>query len=465
MTATRFPATSLLAFLALVAAGGALAQPGQTGADLPFGSFGRGVNFGNALEAPREGEWGLTLREDYVRAIADAGFDTVRLPVKWSAHAAPQAPYTIDPAFLARVDEVVGWILDHGLQVIVDFHHYDEMATAPAAHVERWLGIWRQVAGHYAAAPEELAFELLNEPHGALAAPAWNALLARGLEVVRESNPTRRVVIGPANWNAIGALPQLRWPDDPNLVLTVHYYDPFEFTHQEAEWVSPSPPGGVTWPPDLAPRAGWQDWSWDTARDYGPELVITYNAGWAGYYLQADQPVTGYSELVVRVSADRNLIVNCGPTDETGVHFGATGGVGVIIDTAACGGAGGVTRVFVQNGTPDPQEPFVIEVLELRGPAGVMPLFSGARETMAQSLDTVVRWAAENGDPPVFLGEFGAYGRAADLDSRVRWTSAVRELSEERGFSWAYWEFGAGFGVYDVDTDTWRTELLRALIP
>ena len=49
--------------------------------------LGRGVNLGNALEAPREGEWGIVLEEAFFRLIAEAGFDTVRVPIRWSAHA------------------------------------------------------------------------------------------------------------------------------------------------------------------------------------------------------------------------------------------------------------------------------------------------------------------------------------------------------------------------------------------
>ena len=65
--------------------------------------LGRGMNLGNALEAPNEGDWGMKVEEEYLKAIADAGFQTVRLPVKWSAHAMKEPPYTIDPKFLARV--------------------------------------------------------------------------------------------------------------------------------------------------------------------------------------------------------------------------------------------------------------------------------------------------------------------------------------------------------------------------
>lgn len=49
--------------------------------------LGRGVNLGNALEAPREGEWGMYLEAEYFALIAEAGFNAVRVPIKWSAHA------------------------------------------------------------------------------------------------------------------------------------------------------------------------------------------------------------------------------------------------------------------------------------------------------------------------------------------------------------------------------------------
>jgi len=47
----------------------------------------------------------------------------------------------------------------------------------------------------------------------------------------------------------------------------------------------------------------------------------------------------------------------------------------------------------------------------------------------------------------------------------MRWTRAVREEAEGAGLSWAYWEFAAGFGIYDPSTRAWREPLLRALIP
>ncbi len=450
-------ATLLCACVAQTPPGGGPPPPGGD-------PFGRSINFGNALEAPNEGDWGLTILESHVQAVADAGFETVRLPVKWSAHAAQTAPYTIDPAFLARVDEVVAWILDRDLKVIVDFHHYDEMSSDPGAHVQRWLAIWEQIALHYRDAPPELAFELLNEPNQALSDALWNPMVAQVLSVIRQSNPTRWVVVGPTDWNAIGALGGLVLPDDDHLVLTVHFYDPFEFTHQGAEWVDSPPPTGRAWTgTQLSPAGGWADWSWGTQRVYGEELTVTFEEGWAGLYLRAGQPVSGYEQLALALSGGLSLSVYCGGDDDEPFAFPTKPGALSFIDLADCGDGVSVQQLILQNATADAQPSFVVETLALEGPAGRLELLTSEAEAVAAAMDQVLAWAQDHGGLPVLLGEFGAYG-TADMDSRVRWTRAVRQAAEARGFGWAYWEFGAGFGVYDPVAEAWRPELLDALM-
>lgn len=196
------------------------------------------LNLGNMLEAPREGEWGLRVQRDYLPIIAAAGFDTVRIPIRWSAHAEEQAPYTLDPAFFARIDEVVGWALASDLQVVLNIHHYEAIMTDPEAHFPRLLALWLQIAEHYASYPNTVMFELLNEPNNSLTPALWNSWLAQLLAVVRVSNPTRMVIVGGGQWNSLPGLQELTLPDDPHLIATFHYYEPFQFTHQGAEWVT-----------------------------------------------------------------------------------------------------------------------------------------------------------------------------------------------------------------------------------
>lgn len=220
-------------------------------------ALGRGVNLGDTLEAPKEGDWGVVAQEEYFDLIKEAGFDSVRIPVRWSAHADESAPYQIDPRFFARVDQVVDWALARDLQVVLNIHHYEQMATAPSAHRDRFLALWDQIAEHYKDYPSSLLFEPMNEPNSALDALLWNSIAADAVRAIRESNPDRNLVIGGASWNAYDQLQYLELPkDDLHILATFHYYLPFQFTHQNADWVEGSDAwAGTTWAGTDAERA------------------------------------------------------------------------------------------------------------------------------------------------------------------------------------------------------------------
>jgi endoglucanase len=337
-TGPRSAATILLAILML-------ASPdrlfGQVDVHELNRRLGPGVNMGNMFEAPSEQAWGNPWQSGYFKLIARQGFRHVRLPVRWEPRERSQAepPYTIEPAFMERIRHVVDEALAEGLLVVLNMHHHEALYADPDGQRERFLRQWRQIAEAFRSYPDTLLFELLNEPHGALTAEKWNALLTDGLREIRASNPTRAVLIGTAEWGGRGGLSKLRLPEDPHLILTMHYYEPFPFTHQGAGWAGP--------------KAGtWLGTEW---RD----------------------------------------------TD-------------------------------------------------------------GEREAIRRSFQPLIDLRKDRGIP-VHIGEFGAYEKA-DMNSRVRWTRYLARFFDEQGFSWAYWEFSAGFGLYDPKTRAWRTGLLDALL-
>jgi endoglucanase len=205
------------------------------------------------------------------QATADAGFDSIRLPVRWSAHAATDAPYTIEKTFFDRVDWAIAHALTRGLKIVVDMHHYGNEAENlegiydhPAEHHDRFLGLWKQIAEHYKDYPKELYFEVLNEPRGALA-PLWNDYLAEAVAIIRETNPGRTLVAGGVEWNKFFKLSSVNFPDE-NIIATYHYYNPYCFTLQNQFWEAvcktpdgsdPKTDGVVGWPviwPDLDPN-------------------------------------------------------------------------------------------------------------------------------------------------------------------------------------------------------------------
>ncbi|MEL7453365.1 MAG: glycoside hydrolase family 5 protein, partial [Pseudomonadota bacterium] len=205
------------------------------------------INLGGALEAPREGDWGYTVRERDLHRIAQAGFDTIRLPVAWSQHTMRTSPYLIDRRLLARTDAIISAALDAGLNVILDVHHYFQLMKQPDAHEARLDAIWRQLSDHYEGWPDGLIFEFLNEPHSRMNTTRVDAMNARLLRMVRARHPDRWVIMGGAGWGKLDGLLQARIPFDERAITTFHYYDPFEFTHQGADFDKNAPPKGQKW--------------------------------------------------------------------------------------------------------------------------------------------------------------------------------------------------------------------------
>ncbi len=178
-------------------------------------------------------------KPEYFNRIRDGGFQHIRLNLQAFSHM--DEDNKLDPRWLSTLDTVVQQALGAGLMIILDEHDHQLCGEDLAACRAKLLAFWEQVAPHFGKAPHAVLFELLNEPNGQLTADAWNALLAEVLAVIRRSNPHRTVVIGPANYNHFRALDQLEVPAaDRNVIITVHYYEPFDFTHQGAGWTTPS---------------------------------------------------------------------------------------------------------------------------------------------------------------------------------------------------------------------------------
>jgi endoglucanase len=125
--------------------------------------------------------------------------------------------------------------------VILNVHHYDELFADPDAHRDRFAAFWLQIAERFRNADNMVWFELLNEPHDRITDANLLSILNPALANVRASNPTRPVVIGGQNFSGINSLATLPLPNDPNIIATFHYYDPFDFTHQGASFL-PNPP-------------------------------------------------------------------------------------------------------------------------------------------------------------------------------------------------------------------------------
>lgn len=205
----------------------------------PIGKLRRGINLGNGFDAPSIGAWGVVVVEKHFEMAAAAGLDHVRLPVRFSAHAAKKAPFTIDAGFFTKIDWAIDQALSRNLSIIVDLHHYEELMEQPDEEAERLVALWDQLARRYASRPPEVLFELVNEPCKKLDPQKNNQLARRLIATIRKTNPKRSIIVDSYFWAAANQLSHLDLPDDPNVAASFHMYQPILFTHQGAHWMDP----------------------------------------------------------------------------------------------------------------------------------------------------------------------------------------------------------------------------------
>lgn len=206
-------------------------------------------------------------KERHFQRIHDGGFQTLRVNLQAISHM--DEANRLDPAWLKTLDWVVNNALANHLTIILDEHDYNVCGKGAETCKPKLMAFWQQIAEHYQDAPASVLFEILNEPNTQLTAEVWNDWIKQALAIIRKSNPTRNVVIGPAAWNNIHSLDKLELPEnDRQIIVTVHYYLPMSFTHQGASWVKSSANlSGVTWGTDAEKQkvnddfAGVQQWS------------------------------------------------------------------------------------------------------------------------------------------------------------------------------------------------------------
>lgn len=191
----------------------------------------KGINLGNTLEPPRPGQWNNSYpKEYYFDMYKSAGFNCIRVPVRWDKHTSYSSPYKIEEGWLDSVETVLDWGLERDLFIVVNAHHDDwikQNYTDPNMRA-RFDSIWSQISQRFKDKSEKLIFEILNEPNG-LTKQQNDEMHQRILSIIRKTNPTRIVIFQGHNWGGSDELIVAAIPDDDYVIGSFHSYDPYLF--------------------------------------------------------------------------------------------------------------------------------------------------------------------------------------------------------------------------------------------
>ncbi len=300
-----------------------------------------GWNLGNSLDAYADGKAGETawgnpeITETLIQSVKDAGFHTIRIPVSYLGRTGEGPDYTIDAAWLDRIQEVVDYAMEADLYVIINIHHDGNNDTGNGAWIDitnpdqteiqaKFQKLWEQIAGRFASYDERLIFESMNEIHdGTYQAPRGeqattyyanvNALNQIFVDTVRKSgsgNAKRCLLVPGYNTNIDYTIEGFVLPEDTiedRLMVSVHFYDPYQFALEESL-------GTITWGSTAQGNCGWGNEDFVDAQfdrlktayiDNGIPVVMgeygainKHNSDYRNYYM----------EYVTKAACDREIV-------------------------------------------------------------------------------------------------------------------------------------------------------------
>lgn len=223
-----------------------------------------GLNLFNTLDAngswqsglDTETMWGQPFTTpEIVKAMADRGFKSLRIPVTWYNHMGAGPDYTIDKEWMDRVEEVANYAFDNNMYVILNIHHDDLKSTRPGTWLtltydtqdavrDQLVKVWTQIANRFKDYGDYLIFETLNEPREPETSHEWstgteenrsvlNALNLAAVNAIRATggnNAERFISVPQYAASPTAAIESMVIPnDDAKVIVAIHYYAPVWF--------------------------------------------------------------------------------------------------------------------------------------------------------------------------------------------------------------------------------------------
>lgn len=208
-----------------------------------------GWNLGNSLECPNnETDWGNPRNtKEMIHAVHEAGFNAIRIPVRWINHITDPATMAVDANWMSRVQEIVDWCLDEDMYVVINTHHEEWLEVNPTKakqeeNSRKLASLWSNIATHFRDYDQRLVFAGTNEVRRSdWGSPnkeqqevqnAFNQAFVDAVRATGGKNYYRNLVVQTFACSPWHGLSGFTIPEDKverRLSVEVHYYDPYGY--------------------------------------------------------------------------------------------------------------------------------------------------------------------------------------------------------------------------------------------
>ncbi len=276
------------------------------------------------------------------------GFKSIRLPIAFEYY---ENEHIADEQIFSHIDNIVKQCGLYGIKLIIDYHNGDFNENNFLGETKTIVNLWLKLVKRYKnVSCDNLFFEIYNEPPH-MDPQIWKDAAYNIVTAIRKVDANRTLIVGASNYNSIYELSRFVRLADENIIYTFHFYEPFLFTHQGAEW------------------AGEQESTVGVPFPYNAEKFPIINP------------------KAKNTDGEKNY--NEYPID-------------------------------------------------------------GNEQSVRDKLQIVKNWGNKY-DVPLLCGEYGAYNKYADQDSRCRYISAVRQALKQLDIPGMLWDYNGNFSIFNGD--------------
>jgi endoglucanase len=162
------------------------------------------------------------------------GFKSIRLPVAFEYY---ENEHIADGQIFSHIDNVVKQCHLYGFKLIIDYHNGNFNENNFPEETKSIINLWLKLVKRYKnVSGDDLFFEIYNEPPH-MDPQIWKDAAYNIVTAIRKLDVNRTLIVGASNYNSIYELSRFVRLADENIIYTFHFYEPFLFTHQGAEWV------------------------------------------------------------------------------------------------------------------------------------------------------------------------------------------------------------------------------------
>ncbi len=172
-------------------------------------------------------------KTDFV-LLKTLGFKSIRLPVAFAYFAEHQIPLE---TVCSHVDRLVKQCGLYGMKLIIVYHSGNLADDNYTGETQKIADLWCFLAKRYQnVSANELFFDIYNEPPH-MDPQKWKDASYNIVNAIRKVDKNRTLLVGASNFNSIYELSRFVRLADENIIYSFHFYEPFFFTHQGAEWI------------------------------------------------------------------------------------------------------------------------------------------------------------------------------------------------------------------------------------